>query len=293
MKIHSENSMLMAVADLTRGKRDVMFDRLQERIDQVAAYLNKAQIRDVVIGLSGGIDSTFAYLILQKVRENYINDLRIHAMFFDHSIHNNKASCSLVDELVRGDEGTTLEVVNLQPFVYNANIMISLNGDCHTQSQFAYAMMYTLMFGVAQRENAITIGTTNLDEMGFVGWFGKNSDMMTDLQIISDFHKFEINHSMLWFLQAPANSEKYGVHQKIREQPPKGDLLSGLTDEEVFDCSYNELAVITDIMMKCPEDCTEFLRNRYKKVFSMHEHNKHKYQGQTFNPVFLKSSMAL
>ena len=117
--------------------------------------------------------------------------------------------------------------------------------------------------------NSFTIGTTNLDEISYIGWFGKNSDMCVDLQFIADFHKFEIDYLL----------KSYGI---AIADVPKGDLYSGLSDEEVFNTSYLDLAYYS--YCKCKNLPVSFNETLEK----LHTKNYHKYMGQTFNPYFIK-----
>jgi NAD+ synthase (glutamine-hydrolysing) len=147
-------------------------------------------------------------------------------------------------------------------------------------------MRYLAFFAIAQSIGGVTIGTTNLDEMGYVGWFGKNSDMVVDVQPISDLYKFEV---VTW-------ARLLGVPERIANRVPTGDLIDGTSDEENFGCTYDELSYLTHLMTSTEmggcglteKSLSPFMQEKFKKVIELHHTNLHKYKGQTFNPIFIK-----
>lgn len=143
-------------------------------------------------------------------------------------------------------------------------------------TQYAYALMYTILFRFAQKYHGITIGTTNRDEFG-IGWFGKTSDMVVDVQPIHDFYKFEIYQSYL----------TKNIPNSIKNLSPNGNILSGKTDEDVFGCSYNEVSSIVDLMEK--NILTREVLDDYTLLNDVIQSNKHKLikPKKEFNPIFL------
>lgn len=120
-------------------------------------------------------------------------------------------------------------------------------------------------------------GTTNRDEFQYSGWFGKNSDMVVDIQVITDWSKCQVIQAAKWL----------DVPQSIIERAPVGDLLDMSTDEDNFGCTYDELAYFQDYIE--PADTSNpFLEKKFAKLRALHAQNAHKYQGQTYNPYFIK-----
>ncbi|MCA9720188.1 MAG: NAD(+) synthase, partial [Myxococcales bacterium] len=76
---------------------------------------------------------------------------------------------------------------------------------------------------------AIVCGTTNRDEGGYIGFFGKASDGMVDLQPLADLHKREV-FELARALDVPA---------EIREATPTGDTFDGRVDEEMIGAPYD------------------------------------------------------
>ena len=78
---------------------------------------------------------------------------------------------------------------------------------------------------------SVVVGTTNRDEGAYLGFFGKASDGMVDLQPISDLHKSEVR----------ALARHLGVPEEVVLAVPSGDVHDGRVDEEMIGASYDEV----------------------------------------------------
>lgn len=260
--------------DLSLGHHLKLDSLLNKKINMICNYLRVHNIKDVVVGFSGGADSTVTLLLLVLAKRYY--SFNIHAV----TIHSSNSLESSLD-LKRPFEAIFNSIFNkvikigleyvhqnsIENTFYKAGITLTPE----TIHQSYYQSMYNILFTYAQNVKAIIVGTTNLDELAYIGWFGKQSDMVVDLQIISDMHKFEINYLLKAFnLNDVANEE------------PTGDIPGGKVDTEYFECDYDTLAYYS----YCKCNNLEPLINAFG-VEKLHRKNAHKYQGQTFNPVFL------
>ena len=68
----------------------------------------------------------------------------------------------------------------------------------------------------------VVVGTTNRDEGAYLGFFGKASDAMVDLQPISDLHKSEVRAPWRGWLGVPA---------AVVDAEPSGDVWDGRDDD--------------------------------------------------------------
>lgn len=243
------------------------------KVKDIVKYLSKHAIKKVVVGFSGGADSTLVLLLLSLAKRYY--DFELHAVTIvssnpkestlDYKYPQSILESSLFNKVIK----TKLNYTHINSI---SNTFNFINLSDETIHQSYYQSIYSLLFTYAQHIGGITVGTTNLDELSYVGWFGKNSDMVVDLQIISDMHKFEIMHILKQF-----------NFNTITE--PTGDIPGGKTDIEYFNCSYDELAYYSDC--KCKGIDPGFV---LESVDKLHNKNYHKYLGQTFNPIFLVNS---
>lgn len=246
-----------------------------ERINQIKSYLRSGGIQTVVVGISGGVDSALVLAMLNK-----IPDINIRAVVINFDLYNGIFDNSYIEVLKEKFNGSNIfwhehDLTNASKHFMEGIGMNLVKPS--TNANVTYAMRYLAFFAYAQECGGVTFGTTNKDEMGYAGWFGKNSDMMVDIQPISDLHKFEV---LSW-------ARILGVPEIICNRTPTGDLVDGTSDEENFGCTYDELSYFTNLQTTKKRRLNNFLEARFTKLIALHERNAHKYQGQKFNPIFL------
>jgi NAD+ synthase (glutamine-hydrolysing) len=116
------------------------------------------------------------------------------------------------------------------------------------------------------------LGTNNKDEGAYLGYFGKASDGMVDLQMISDIHKSEV-----YLLANDMN-----IPKEIINAVPSGDMYDARTDEQVFGAPYDFVELYLNCLetvmpqMQDEEACEQFdmLANNLE---NLHAYNGHKY----------------
>jgi len=250
---------------------------INTKVHAITKYLSEANITDVVVGVSGGIDSAVVIGLLNLVKQRI--PLTIHAYTINFDLYNGIFEDNYVRDLKEAfGSGVNFKIIDATDGFKMLMLDLGVETSNHVKAQASYALRYQMLFTYAQVHNAITIGTTNRDEFEYVGWFGKNSDMVVDLQVITGWNKCQVVKA----------ARVLGVPDSIINRAPVGDLLDLSTDEENFGCTYNELAYFQEKVIIYPFfHHPEFLKEKFAKVRALHEKNKHKYQGQTFNPVFL------
>lgn len=242
-------------------------ERWETKLINVYEYLNKFKINTVNLLLSGGADSTLVLLALLQIKKKYMSSLKINTLTVD---------LNGLDTFDEEDVIYVLDQLDTSKFIHKHSMKIDLLYGSVSDSELSeeakhqagYAYRYLELFTLCEHNKGISVGTTNLDEFAYIGWFGKHSDMNVDLQFITDLHKFEVF----------ALLDKYKI--SIKDQP-KGNLLNGLTDEEIFGCSYNDVAYYS----YCKYNNIDIVFNT--ELDMLHIKNRHKYLGQTFNPYFI------
>ncbi len=122
---------------------------------------------------------------------------------------------------------------------------------------------------------AVVVGTTNRDEGAYLGFFGKASDAMVDLQPLSDLHKSEV----------VALARLLGVPAKIIDAAPAGDVWDGRDDEAMIGATYDEIEVVLRLRELGRDPVAvaaalvdgERLRLAATAVDGLHRRNAHKY----------------
>lgn len=127
--------------------------------------------------------------------------------------------------------------------------------------------------------HSLVVGTTNRDEGAYLGFFGKASDGMVDLQPIGDLHKSEV-YQLAALLSVP---------QPIMEATPSGDVYDGRVDEQMIGAPYwfvelyllwlNQDKQQQDQSLAALSEEARVLFQQYQKnVEDLHRHNAHKYR---------------
>lgn len=146
------------------------------------------------------------------------------------------------------------------------------------------AYYYVTSVLAAQGQPGAVVGTTNLSEGGYLGYFGKASDGMVDIQLISDLYKSEV-YAVGAFL---------GVPESVMQRAPTGDMFDACTDEVVFGAPYDfvelwmeyksggmELAAAVDQLVQSSEESVKQWSEYETNIKQMHRYNGHKYMGKS------------
>lgn len=272
---------------LTRLRADRGFDvahALSAKLDRINGYFSDCGLDAAVIGVSGGVDSALALALLCAAREAPGSPLRRvvgvlapiggrGATGQDRALRRGEAAidaagaeawrCDLTaaqegyvaalsghGESTAWAEGQLLSVVRTPAFYYAAALL------------------------QAQGHRSLVVGTTNRDEGAWLGFFGKASDGMVDLQPISDLHKSEVI----------ALARRLGVPDEITDATPRGDVYDGRADEEMIGAPYwfVELFLLLRCRGESPTGLTTDEQARYEQyaaaLWELHRHNAHKYK---------------
>ena len=261
---------------------------LPKLIDDVADYFDYHGIQDVVLGVSGGIDSALALAVLVEVQKRQHLNIHAEVITFDAFAH--VFDKRFVNVLYHEYNSVGWNMYDLSDaFIAMGQIMNRgrtgrLCGfEEGPEANITYAMRYQALFARAQQVGGITIGTTNRDELEYAGWFGKNSDMVTDVQFLWRFPKCVIRE----FARA------LGVPDEIIARTPVGDLIDGSSDEQNFGCTYDELRWYTDVgchHVTHTGPLTEYMLRKFDKLEALRKKNTHKYAAKAithYNPVFI------
>jgi NAD+ synthetase len=133
-----------------------------------------------------------------------------------------------------------------------------------------------------QGSPCVVVGTTNRDEGCYIGFFGKASDGMVDIQPISDLHKSEVYKL----------GKVLGVSTSVMDAVPTGDTWDGMSDEDMIGTGYDFLELFEWSLCQSPSAATKWLtglgsdaRNEFElgksKLEMLHRKNKHKYIGDS------------
>lgn len=287
IKITPELSEHLAKVRAKRNFHDTNY--IEAKIEAINAYFAKHKLQVAVIGISGGIDSAVCLELLQLAQKSDNSPIKriVPVMLYSDSsqgVTSNNYLRDLIDSCYNeffdqvAIQSVKQIVEQVKSTVYRT--VAQPNEDCLEQSfndwsigqlvPHARTMVLAALcsYFTGNNQPAIVIGTTNKDEYSYLGYFGKYSDGLVDLQIISDLHKSEVYTVAKWF----------GVPKIIIEKAPNGDMFNGATDEQVFGVDYDLVEFITTLQVfQYPYPIERTLNEARARIEALHNQNKHKY----------------
>lgn len=196
-----------------------------DRISQwIGERVKEAEAEGIVVGLSGGVDSTTVAALAQHALGGNVLGVLMpcHSQSLDAELAHLAVETFGI-ETVTVDLGT----------VYDALLAALPQGaDLAWANLKARLRMATLYF-IANARNHLVAGTGNKSEL-MVGYFTKYGDGGVDILPLGDLYK-----SQVWEL-----AREIGVPQAIIDRPPTAGLWPGQTDESEMGIAYADLDAI-------------------------------------------------
>lgn len=289
--IHLYHEEIKTLEDLTiHFKEERNFDVSKYLWDKRTALLHwliDNKIDSVVIGLSGGIDSSVVFKMFLNLLDECKNSgyplKKVLGVF-----------CPINGDGVTGQQEAKrhiqilLENTNSYNCFKTINLTSEFNSitmDQETNSwsngQFASVLRTPIFYYQAavlqsQGFRSLVVGTTNYSEGGYIGFYGKASDGMVDLQPISDIYKSEVIKI----------AKYYKLPDEIINRKPTGDVHDGKNDEEMIGAPYWFIELYQEMLFKnklwyfyyLNKDEQKIFKNYMENIENLHNKNKHKYQ---------------
>ena len=271
---------------------------IKQKIKAINQFFTEEKLDSIVLGISGGIDSAVVLGLFnlaskelnsplkqimpismpirksigvtgQSIAANKAEVVIEHFNYSYYEVDLSSASNSIVRNSCDINNEKTIEEKNDVKWAIG-----QMNSILRTPVLYYHAAILQTN-GYA----SIVAGTTNKDEGSYIGFYGKGSDAMNDIQIISDIHKSEV-YKVAKYLKIP---------KEIIEATPRGDVWNNKVDEEMVGAPYWFLEMY--LLMK--EDTEnkfylliEALENEEKNLFNqysnaievLHQKNSHKYK---------------
>lgn len=196
--------------------------------------INVTHAKNMVIGLSGGLDSTFALLICNKTRSMLKNfDVNIVAVTMPgfgtskKSLSNVKMLCDILEiklKVIDITESVEMHFRDIQHNVSNVNSTYE-NAQARERTQ--------ILMDIANDEDGIVVGTSDMSEEA-LGFSTYNGDQMSMYNLISSVPKTLIRYVINSFVESYKieNENFSNVLKSILETPISPELLP-IKDENV------------------------------------------------------------
>lgn len=295
MNIHAQSNVTQMPQ---RVQSLLQFYDHQNRIDpkmwveakshMINKYFSDHGLKAAIIAISGGIDSALVYALIHYAKKLPNSPIQnITAVFlpsYDIGATGQKEAQSRVDQLrdaIGGSYAYAAIDDQVNDIVWTAEYIADARANgwacgqavAYTRTPHLYITSSIL---TASGFPAIILGTTNQDEGSYLGYVGKASDAMVDLQVISDLRKNHVHQI----------AEYLGVPECILSVEPTGDMFDGRTDVEVFGTSY-EYARLYQYLLLDPmykdriaplsTDDKNTLKLACNNLEQLHRYNAHKY----------------
>lgn len=287
------NSLLKIINEMRNEKNFNAEDYVIKKAELLNSYMSKFNLKSCVVAISGGIDSAVVLGIVNYAyrKENSPIKKVIPLLL---PITKSTGVTNQKEATLRGKK--LCDKLDLKPYIIdlsriNIDIrtdlegVLGITGDDWAVGQLGpYSrtpiLYYTTSLLCQEGFNAIVCGTTNKDEGAYLGYIGKASDGMVDVQIISDIHKSEV-YKVGEFLEIP---------DSIMEVTPSGDMYDNRSDETVFGAPYDFVELYLNYLNYSDEkqkELLESLDDESKEQFkfyannleNLHRYNLHKYMG--------------
>ena len=189
----------------------------------LAKRLKHTNIKKCVIGVSGGLDSTLAFLVIKKAFEKLkIDNKNIIAVTMPGFGTTNRTYKNAID-LIKINNATLIEVdIKKACLVHYNDIGQDINNHDITYENAQARERTKILMDIANRENALVIGTGDLSELA-LGWCTYNGDHMSMYSVNSSIPKTLVKYLVKYIADTDTKNKK--VLYDILSTPISPELL--------------------------------------------------------------------
>jgi len=215
---------------------------LEAKIEVLEAYMRAWGLSACVVAVSGGIDSAVVLALAARAAARKGSVIRrvvpLLAPVFDDEAASDQAEATergLETCASQGLAGQVLDLTDAHAALRSeVERALGIRGQGWAAGQLVAttrtpALYYATSLLAQQGFGAILLGTTNRDEGAYLGYVGKSSDGMVDVQLISDLHKSEVR----------ALARLLGLPASVTGAEPTGNMFDGRSDVQVFGAPYD------------------------------------------------------
>lgn len=203
-----------------------------EKIDFISNwikdYATKANIKSLVIGISGGIDSAVTSTLSAMTG---LNTYVVTMPILDHQTLNQRA-INHVNWLKNKFSNINYLDVNLSNVFNDFKKVLGENNSEHGYANSQARLRMTTLYQVAASNNGIVVGTGNKVEDFGIGFYTKYGDGGVDISPIADCLKTEV-----WDMARELDI----LDEIIEAKPTDGLWTDSRTDEDQVGLSYPEI----------------------------------------------------
>ena len=188
----------------------------------IQSKVSEAKTDGIVVGLSGGIDSTLiAYLACEAVGKENVFGIIMPSTTTptEDKIHGISIAQSL---------GIDYKEIAIDSILNEFLFMTQLEEDNLAIGNLKARIRMSIIYFYANQKKYLVSGTGNKSEI-LIGYFTKHGDGACDIEPIGDLYKTDVFKL----------SRYMGVPEDIIEKPPRAGLWNNQTDEAEIGMSYD------------------------------------------------------
>ncbi len=205
-------------------KEDTLEDIRRALVLGIRDYMRKCGFRDVVVGLSGGIDSALtAALAVEALGPGHVTGITMPSVYSSRGSVDD--SILLAENL--GIRISTIPIVDLFD-QYNKTLSGIFNGlpEDVTEENIQARIRGNLLMSVSNKFGCLLLTTGNKSELA-TGYCTLYGDMSGGLAVISDVPK-----TLVFKLAKHLNRDREIIPQATIEKPPSAELRENQTDQD-------------------------------------------------------------
>ena len=189
----------------------------------LAKRLKHTNIKKCVIGVSGGLDSTLAFLVIKKAFEKLnIDNKNIIAVTMPGFGTTNRTYENAIS-LIKINNATLMEIdIKKSCLVHYSDIGQDINNHDITYENAQARERTKILMDIANKENALVIGTGDLSELA-LGWCTYNGDHMSMYSVNSSIPKTLVKYLVKYIADTDIKNKK--VLYDILSTPVSPELL--------------------------------------------------------------------
>lgn len=242
--------------------------RIRKIVQWIQRYAVKNNIRCLIVGISGGIDSSVVSTLCARTGLPTI----AVAMPIRQSDHTHILSLAHGEWLRREFQNVQVDVVDLTPVFDQFEERLVESQSEGPQQDLAFAnsrsrLRMMTLYQIAQTHQGLVVGTGNRVEDFGVGFFTKYGDGGVDISPIGDCLKTEV-----WEM-----GRELGILPEIIDAPPTDGLWpDGRTDEDQLGMTYEQLEVAMILDESGAKPINREQSQRLRRYREIRKRNLHK-----------------
>lgn len=229
--------------------RTIHIEKELERIIQFTQdKMKRAGVPNIIVGLSGGIDSALtAFISVKALGKEHVRGLMLP---YKSSHPDSLAHAKLVAEAL----DIPYEIIDISPMVDAYFQTYDQDAEALRKGNFMARMRMCTLFDLSSKYKALVAGTSNKSEL-YVGYCTQYGDSACAFEPIGHLYKTEVREI----------SRVLGVPEAIIQKQPTADLWAGQTDEDELGITYQELDQILYQLIDLNKDKKELLLLNFKE----------------------------